>query len=86
MIPPASSSVIPNNLAAVKMYMSSLGGEWPVLFWFCLVFAFLICELGNIIQTWYVKRVVSIIDPKFLAGGLGIGLLHTKSTQGAKLT
>jgi hypothetical protein len=37
---------------AVKLYASSLGGEWAILFWSCLIFAFLLCEVGNVIQTW----------------------------------
>ncbi|EIN13416.1 P-loop containing nucleoside triphosphate hydrolase protein [Punctularia strigosozonata HHB-11173 SS5] len=38
---------------ALKLYASSLGGEWATLFWVCLLLAFFVCELGNVLQTWF---------------------------------
>lgn len=38
---------------AVKMYISSLGGDWTKIYWFIMISAYVASQLANAGQTWF---------------------------------
>ncbi|KAG6837885.1 hypothetical protein H0H93_013038 [Arthromyces matolae] len=49
--------------AALKLYFAGLGGNSPVFFFLAVITGLILCDLSNVVQTWFLGYWASQYDP-----------------------